>query len=189
METVLQAIKDVGAILVPLILSAEGVYFVVKAILNHFSKKKNNKKYNLLTELLTNIAEKDSVKTEVKHQTEDIEKLISDVEMLHKTLKADDQAARNQMITISQMLSVIFEQSTLPNETKERLRALKTKIEYGADVNIVEQLLDENAKLKEDRAQLKSSLEEATKKQKTLIQDIAENVSKPIKKKSNIVVQ
>lgn len=189
MQAVIQALRDAGSWLVPAMLSAEGIgllWILVKSWWKNKGQKKNN---NLIIELLTTIATKDTCSEDVKTAAERLETLTEKLEKAKDTLQADDQSVHNQLTTIAQMIGIIFEQSSLPLETKERLRALKTKVEFATDVNIVEKLLAENANLQTRLDDAKVALEEEQAKNAAKVEVADETVQRSEQVVSHTIIQ
>lgn len=102
--------------------------------------KLNAKKAELQLEALKNVSNREDNKPELAKQSEQIETLNSSVAML------------------GEMFNIVFQNSDLDPETKLAMTALYNKLKYGTDEDLVAQLEDTNAKLKEQIDELTAQL-------------------------------
>lgn len=192
MENILEFIRKTGEWLVPLLVSGGVLGWLGTWITNKFKQKKQDSRWNNVIALLENILNKNTCEQEVKINNEEITKVLEELSELKKFIKNDDQMAHDQTATLGQMIGVIFENSTLPAETKERLRTLKTKIEYSSDSKVLEDLIAENTQLKQKTEKLQHDLIETKEKQNVrIIQDpVVADTTNPVQaKNSTIVIQ
>lgn len=155
------------------------VICTILGIVDSFKSKKDKIAKTSQIEIMTKIAEKDTAVEDVKVLDSKTETLISNVDKMSEELKTN----RNQNILLGQMLGIIFENSTLSPEVKAQLSAIRTKMEYGVDTSILENLNSENLKLKEALAVM-------TNKEQEKEQPVVVTESKETKKyKSSVVIQ
>ena len=64
---------------------------------------------------------------------------------------------------LGEMFDLVFQNSTLNQETKDSLAILKNKMVFGVEDNLVKQLTEEKIKLEEKIAALEQSIEQAAK--------------------------
>lgn len=191
-QTVIQTIVDIGKVLEPILLSGLTLYFTVKSIKERFATKKTDKRWNNIAELLEQILIKNTCETEVKEAKAEIQELKKSILELKDSLKNDESVSHEQLKTLGQMIDVIFENSTLPMETKERLRALATKVEYASDATIVDELISQNAHLQEDVQKLQTTIDDYKDAQQVkIIADKPADTEVPASSKSTtrIIIQ
>ena len=99
--------------------------------------------------------QKDTGVEEITKMQNSLSEFLAKVE----SLKDSDMTLQNQLILLAQMINIIFENSTLPSEVKAQLNAIKTKLEYGVNTNVVDDLASEIVKLKEENDVLKNEIE------------------------------
>lgn len=63
---------------------------------------------------------------------------------------------------LGEMFDLVFQNSTLNQETKDALAILKNKMVFGVEDNLVKQLTEEKAKLEDKIAALEQTISEAT---------------------------
>ena len=188
MQTVLNFIAQIGEWLTPSLLTGYGVYTIVSVMYKKWQNRKQNKRWDIITNLLEQLVAKNTCEEDVKTLAKELEKVGVEIKDLKDSLKNDEAVTHDQATTLGQMIGVIFENSTLPIETKERLRTLKTKIEYASDAKVVEDLISENSKLKKQVKKLSTDLEKHNTL-KIVQNNEADTVTEPEVKESHIVIQ
>jgi uncharacterized protein YlxW (UPF0749 family) len=187
MDIVIQHIKQIGEVVTPIILTALFVIVVVISIKKKWDAIKDGKKWSTTLNLLEKLVSKNTCEDDVKTLDSDVKTLVSELKDLKESLKNDESVTHDQTATLGQMIGVIFENSTLPMETKERLRTLKTKIEYASDSKAVEELIAENSKLKKKYSKVKEELTQAKKQSEP--EKSEADITQPEEPISNLVIQ
>ena len=155
MEEIMNFIRNVGEVVVPIltvILSSTFFGYLVSSLISNKIRKRNDKES---LDLLKGILQKDTGVEEITKMQNSLSEFLAKVE----SLKDSDITLQNQVILLAQMINVIFENSTLPSEVKAQLNAIKTKLEYGVNTNVVDDLSSEIVKLKEENDVLKNEIE------------------------------
>lgn len=182
MQAVLDWISKAGEVVGPVLVAILTALSSCKWIADHFAEKKKSKKDEAQLGLLEAIVNKDTCADAVKENGEEIkalEKRINDNVEQVKNVEA-------QIIIVGEMLYTIFENSTISPEAKEHLNALKTKLEFGAQGEFLNGILDENSKLKEEVAVLTQQIKVAAEATEAVISTVNEEIKKT-SKKYNIV--
>lgn len=77
-------------------------------------------------------------------------------------MKQELQRLEQSNIYLGEMFELVFQNSTLNQETKDSLAILKNKMVFGVEDNLVKQLTEEKAKLEEKIAALEKVITDAT---------------------------
>jgi hypothetical protein len=99
--------------------------------------------------LLEKLAKSDAGEISNKNSKK-IEHLEQEVATLKKVLKTESARLSAQSSVLAEMFSLVFENSTLSPEVKERLRVLKTKIDCPSESELLEELMAQNNILREE---------------------------------------
>lgn len=185
LQDVINYIAAVGQWLTPVGLTGLSVYAIVKEIWAKFSNKKNKKQSDITLQLLTQIANSDKS----KENSEKISKLEEENEKLRQLVKTESSIMRTQSSVLGEMFSIVFENSSLSPEVKEKLRILKTKIDCPSESALLEELLSQNTILREEIEHIKQEKETLIQQQEVKIvsDTTADTVSK--KTKVNTIIQ
>lgn len=179
LEPIGQFIANAGAWLTPILLTIASVYCAVKEIKAFFTAKKERKRNNVTLSLLKDIASSDSA-AQAKANAEKIESLEKENEQLKQLIKTESSVMRAQSSVLGEMFSIVFENSSLSPEVKEKLRLLKTKIDCPSESGMLEELLSQNTILREEVKHMEQEREELKKTNDVKIVNdaVADTVSK-----------
>lgn len=178
MQPVLDWIAQAGEILVPILVALASVFTAAKWIGEIFANKKADKTNKAQLGLLEAIVNKDTCADAVDKNTEHIDALETKVnDNVEQTKNIE-----SQLIILGEMLNTIFENSTISPEAKEHLKALKTKLEYGAQGEFLNGILDENTKLKEEVSVLQKQIQATAEAGKAVIATVNDEIRKTSKK-------
>lgn len=185
LQNVINWIAEVGKWLTPVGLSGLSVYAIVKEIRAIFDRRRHKKQSTTTIELLTQIA----TSNKSEENSAEIAKLKQENEELKKLVKTESSVMRTQSSVLGEMFSIVFENSSLSPEVKEKLRVLKTKIDCPSESGMLEELLSQNTILREEVEHMKQEKEELKNhKEVKIIKDTsADKVSK--KNKVNTIIQ
>ena len=181
-------ITQVGSWVGPILLTVWSIYLSVKEIYAFFARRRAIKDSKLTNQLLGQLIQsKDS--EAITKNTETVEELQKENEELRQLLKTESNTMKAQSAVLGEMFSIVFENSTLPYETKEKLRMLKTKLDCPSESTLLEEVLSQNAILRESFEHIKTEYENLKQKQEVKIVSDAEADTAPVQPLVNTIIQ
>ena len=185
LQDVINWLAEVSKWFTPVGLSGLGVYAIVKEIRAFFERRHNKKQSTITIDLLSQIA----TANQSQENSAEIAKLKQENEELKKLVKTESSVMRAQSSVLGEMFSIVFENSSLSPEVKEKLRILKTKIDCPSESGMLEELISQNTMLREEVAHIKQEKEELIHQNEVkIVKDTsADVVSK--KNKANTIIQ